>query len=82
MKRVVFVGAGNISQAIIEGLIKAGIVEKIYSYIDRNKSNSAKLEKLKIKKYSINSVQSSDIFILAVKPKDALRCICRNMLID
>ena len=72
MKRVVFVGAGNISQAIIEGLIKGGHSRKNLLYIDRNKSNSAKLEKLKIKKYSINSLQSSDIFILAVKPKDAL----------
>ena len=72
MKRIVFVGAGNISQAVIEGLIEGGHSRKNLLYIDRNKSNSARLDKLKIKKYSINNVRSSDIFILAVKPKDAL----------
>ena len=72
MKRLIFVGAGNISQAIIDGLINSGYNKKNISYIDRNKSNSLKLQKQQIKKYSPESAKLSDIFILAVKPKDAL----------
>ena len=72
MKRLIFFGAGNISQAVIDGLIESGYKKENISYIDRNQSNSSKLQKQKIKKYTFNSEQSSDIFILAVKPKDAL----------
>ena len=72
MKKLVFFGAGNISQAIIDGLIKSGYSKEYISYVDRNKSNSLKLRKQRIKKYSTENAKSSDIFILAVKPKDAL----------
>ena len=72
MKRLVFFGAGNISQAIIDGLIDGGYSKENISYVDRNKSNSLKLKKQQIKKYSIKNAKSSDIFVLAVKPKDAL----------
>ena len=30
MKKIIFYGAGNISQALIEGLISAGYDKKIY----------------------------------------------------
>jgi pyrroline-5-carboxylate reductase len=72
MKKLVFFGAGNISQAVIDGLIKSGYSKENISYVDRNKFNSLKLKKLKIKKYSTQKAKSSDIFVLAVKPKDAL----------
>ena len=72
MKRLVFFGAGNISQAIIGGLIDGGYSKDNIAYVDRNKSNSLKLKKQQIKKYSTKNAESSDIFVLAVKPKDAL----------
>ena len=72
MKRLVFFGAGSISQAVIDGLIESGYSKENISYVDRNKSNSLKLNKQKIKKYSTEDAKSSDIFVLAVKPKDAL----------
>ena len=72
MKKLIFFGAGNISQAVIDGLIVSGYNKENISYIDRNRSNASKLQKQKIKKYTFISAQSSDIFILAVKPKDAL----------
>jgi pyrroline-5-carboxylate reductase len=72
MKRLVFFGAGSISQAVIDGLIESGYSKENISYVDRNKSNSLKLNKQKIKKYSTEDAKYSDIFVLAVKPKDAL----------
>ena len=72
MKRLVFFGAGNISQAIIGGLIDGGYSKDNIAYVDRNKSNSLKLKKQQVKKYSTKNAESSDIFVLAVKPKDAL----------
>ena len=68
MKRLIFFGAGNISQAVIDGLIESGYKKENISYIDRNQSNSSKLQKQKIKKYTFNSEQSSDIFILPTVP--------------
>ena len=72
MKRLIFFGAGNISQAVISGLVNSGYSKKDIFYIDRNQANSLKLKKLKIKRLELSSSQPSDIFILAVKPKDAI----------
>jgi pyrroline-5-carboxylate reductase len=44
MKRLVFFGAGNISQAIIDGLIDGGYSKENIAYVDRNKSNSLKAQ--------------------------------------
>ena len=49
MKRLVFFGAGNISQAIIGGLIDGGYSKDNIAYVDRNKSNSLKLKKQQVK---------------------------------
>ena len=40
MKKIVFFGAGNISQSIILGLIAKGYKKKDILYVDRNKENS------------------------------------------
>mgnify|MGYP005699166381 CR=1 FL=1 len=48
MKRLIFFGAGNISQAVISGLVNSGYSKKDIFYIDRNQANSLKLKKLKI----------------------------------
>ena len=70
MKNIAFYGGGNISQALIEGLISSGFNKDNIFFIDRNVVNQKKLKKLKIKK--INNKSKIDLFILAVKPKDAV----------
>ena len=72
MKKIIFYGAGNISQALIEGLISAGYDKKYIYFVDRNKSNTKKLTKIGIKKINHDSIQATDLVFLAVKPKDAL----------
>jgi pyrroline-5-carboxylate reductase len=49
MKKIVFFGAGNISQSIILGLIAKGYKKKDILYIDRNKENQKHLKKIGIK---------------------------------
>ena len=80
--RIVFFGAGNISRALIEGLIASGYEKKLICYIDRNKTNSARSKRLGIRKLQIKSLNSKDIIFLAVKPKDALNAykdICMSI---
>ena len=73
MKNIVLFGGGNISQAIIEGLIKSGYKRNKIFYVDRNIKNQKKLSKLRIKNFKKYRSEKIDLFILAVKPKDALR---------
>ena len=49
MKKILFYGAGNISQALIMGLLSSGFNKNNIEYIDRNLSNQKNLKKLKIK---------------------------------
>lgn len=72
MKNIVLFGGGNIAQAIIEGLVKSGYKRNKIFYIDRNTKNQKKLSKLRIKNFKNYSSEKIDLFILAVKPKDAL----------
>ena len=51
MKNVVFYGGGNISQAIIEGLLGSGFNKENMFYVDRNTMNIKKLKKLKIRSF-------------------------------
>jgi len=72
MKNIVLYGGGNIAQAVIEGLIKSGYKTNKIFYIDRNIKNQKKLKRLRVKKFENYSSEKIDLFILAVKPKDAL----------
>ncbi len=72
MKKILFYGAGNISQALIMGLLSSGFNKNNIEYIDRNLSNQKNLKKLKIKKAEQKNISKIDVFVLAVKPKDAL----------
>ena len=72
MKKIVFFGAGNIAQSIILGLISSGYEKENILFIDRNRSNQNILKKLGIKKYTSGYEDEIDLFIIAVKPKDAL----------
>jgi len=72
VKKILFYGAGNISQALIMGLLSSGFNKNNIEYIDRNLSNQKNLKKLKIKKAEQKNISKIDVFVLAVKPKDAL----------
>ena len=72
MKNVVFYGGGNISQAVAEGLIKSGYEKNKIFYVDRNPKNKRILKKLQINNLEGNNTLKVDLFILAVKPKDAI----------
>ena len=72
MKKIVFFGAGNITQSIILGLISSGHNKENILFIDRNRKNRNVLKKLGIKEYTNSHKDKIDLFFLAVKPKDAL----------
>tara|TARA_B100001250_G_scaffold406423_1_gene425456 strand:+ start:7529 stop:8314 length:786 start_codon:yes stop_codon:yes gene_type:complete len=72
MTNIVFYGGGNITQAVVEGLIKSGYKKNKIFYVDRNHKNKLKLKKLQIKTLKNNLPLKVDLFVLAVKPKDAI----------
>lgn len=72
MKNIAFYGAGNISISIIKGLIQSGFNSENIFYVDRNIKNQANLQKLKTRNLKGNLNKEIDLFILAVKPKDAI----------
>lgn len=76
MKRIGFIGAGSMTEAMIKGLVKNGSVEP-GQIAATNHSNSARLEELE-KTYGIRGesdtakvIDFSDTVVLAMKPKDA-----------
>lgn len=75
MKTIVFVGAGSMAQAMIQGWMKEGSVSPEDLFV-MNKSDRKKLTSLK-EKYGIQLVcaerkilKKADLVILAMKPKD------------
>jgi pyrroline-5-carboxylate reductase len=82
-KRIVFLGAGSITEAIIRGLLKT---EKILAHNVHalNRSNQEKLNQLQsqyniqvgfIHELASDFIQNADIIVLAMKPKDAGQAI-------
>ena len=72
MKKIVFYGSGNISQALISGLLSAGYKKNLIEFIDRNKINSRKTKKLGATKTNHKTIDTKSIIFLGVKPKDAM----------
>lgn len=78
-QRIGFIGAGNMAQAMIKGLIEGGYISADHILVS-NRSHG-KLNKLKdqykIQTFDNNEslVENSDIVILAVKPQDLLTAI-------
>nr|WP_206207741.1 pyrroline-5-carboxylate reductase [Virgibacillus profundi] len=89
-KRIAFIGAGNMAEAIISGFINSGKLEK-EQIIVTNRSNQERLNELN-RKYGIETVtkdqldyRTIDIFILAMKPKDIdgiLEDLCEKITAD
>ncbi|MGM0874103.1 MAG: pyrroline-5-carboxylate reductase [Bacillota bacterium] len=75
MKKIGFIGAGSMAEAMVAGLIKGGVFQPD-QVIVANRSNTERLQEL-TKKYGIETthnkeklVQESSIIVLAMKPKD------------
>ena len=73
MNKIVFYGSGNISQAILSGLISSGYDKNLIEFVDRNKINSQRAKKLGAKKTKLERIDSKSIIFLSVKPKDAIQ---------
>lgn len=72
-KKIAFMGAGNMAEALINGFIKSSLVP--CRNICASDINTKRLSYIKKKfkigiKDSVDAVKSSDIIFLAVKPKD------------
>lgn len=77
MKKIAFIGAGAMAEAIISGMVSQHIIESKNIFVT-NKSNEAKLANLS-EKYGVTGTRSvkdtmkdADIVVIAVKPKDIL----------
>ena len=75
MKRIVFVGAGSMAEAIIAGIVNEGVMAAKDVYV-LNKSDEERLDFLQ-KKYGVSIVSAdrrelneANLVILATKPKD------------
>ncbi|WP_280770851.1 pyrroline-5-carboxylate reductase [Salipaludibacillus daqingensis] len=78
--RVAFIGAGNMAEAMISGIVKTGTLEP-QQIIVTNHSNEERLLELH-NRYGIQGmvrdrlpIESADVIILAMKPKDAETCL-------
>ena len=72
--KICFLGCGNISQAIIDGLLKSGISPSNIACIERNEQRVESLRAQDLQIIELKNLASGDfdLIILAVKPKDAL----------
>ncbi|MEN7374489.1 NAD(P)-binding domain-containing protein, partial [Bacillus licheniformis] len=76
MKRIGFIGAGSMAEAMIKGLVKSGAMEPEAIFVT-NQSNTARLRELS-ETYGVcgeadtaKVAARSDTLVLAMKPKDA-----------
>lgn len=87
MKRIVFVGAGSMAEAVIGGIVERGAIEPQNIFI-MNKSDENRLALLKCK-YGVSVVckdkkalEIADLVVLATKPNDihqAMADICPHL---
>jgi pyrroline-5-carboxylate reductase len=82
-KKIIFIGAGSIAEAIIRGLLQKEKIESA-NILALNRSNQEKLNQLQaqynIQVGSINelapeTIHSADIVVMAMKPKDAAQAM-------
>src|SRR5690554_4551186 len=73
--KIAFIGAGNMAEAMIKGILSSGMAEPTNIYVT-NKNNTQRLEKLNKKWGVIVSqnkkvvLQNAKIVVLVVKPQD------------
>ncbi|WP_077329861.1 pyrroline-5-carboxylate reductase [Virgibacillus siamensis] len=74
-KKVAFIGAGSMAEAVISGIVQAEILQK-EKIVVTNRSNKERIDRLE-RRYDIQSIQDkekvaadADIVILATKPYD------------
>ena len=72
--KICFLGCGNISQAIINGLLKSSISPSDIACIERNEQRVELLRAQNLQIIELENLASMDfdLVVLAVKPKDAL----------
>ncbi|KON69979.1 pyrroline-5-carboxylate reductase [Peribacillus butanolivorans] len=77
MKKIAFIGAGSMAEAIISGLVTQQVIDSANIFVT-NKSNDERFDYLK-KEYGVTAtrslqqlLQDADLVVLAVKPKDIL----------
>jgi len=78
--RVAFIGAGNMAEAMISGIVQTGTLEP-HQVVATNRSNEERLLELH-NRYGIQGIirdkvqlSSYDVIIMAMKPKDAEACL-------
>ncbi|MHA6252962.1 pyrroline-5-carboxylate reductase [Oceanobacillus sp. CAU 1775] len=75
MEKIVFLGSGSMAEAIISGILKAGIVKSENIFVT-NKHDTARLEFMEDKYHVRTSynqkelLQDAEVVVLAMKPKD------------
>lgn len=74
-KKILFIGAGSMSEAMISGIVSANIIEKQHIFVT-NKQDRARLAYIE-EKYGVKTsynmeelMNEADVIILAMKPKD------------
>lgn len=74
LKKIVFIGAGSMAEAIIQGWISKNVVESENIYV-MNRSNMDRLNELN-EKFNVQIIKDKeqlldvDLIVLAIKPKD------------
>ncbi|GGM43220.1 pyrroline-5-carboxylate reductase [Paraliobacillus quinghaiensis] len=76
-KKIAFVGAGSMAEALIAGIVKSGVLEPNQIYVT-NRSNQTRLQEL-TQLYAIQStsdtetaISGAEAIFLAMKPKDVV----------
>jgi pyrroline-5-carboxylate reductase len=89
MRKIAFIGAGAMTEAIVSGMIERGGVRSEEIAVS-NKSNQERLQYMQ-KQYGVSGftsleelLQDADIVVLAVKPKDVLAVlqVARNYITE
>ncbi|MCO0596481.1 pyrroline-5-carboxylate reductase [Peribacillus butanolivorans] len=77
MKKIAFIGAGSMAEAIISGLVTQQVIDSANIFVT-NKSSDERFDYLK-REYGVTAtrslqqlLQDADLVVLAVKPKDIL----------
>ena len=79
-KKILFIGAGNMAQSIISGLLKENFSSSVIFAIDTDEAQRNHLEKIFAVQTSndLSLIESADVIILSTKPQH-VQGICSNI---